>query len=101
MALAAQGMSHIGLLHRASAAQPAGRGAAAAQLPAGCRQRRHAVPPAVMASGSSGEFEEPIDLTASFAEELQRREASQAAATEAQSAYKFDGAALLQTILDR
>lgn len=56
---------------------------------------------AAVATGPEDDGGEPIDLTASFAEELQQRQASQAAATEVESATDFDGTALLEVLLDR
>ena len=100
MAVVAQGLTPKAILHRGPNARPVGRGTFAPQNPLGRRQSIH--PTAALAGGTGSDSDEPQqDLTASFAQELQRREASQAAATEAESANEFDGAALLGSILDR
>ncbi len=102
MVVVAQGPMPKGLLHGGPNARPLGRSSFAAQNPHGRRQPIHQIATAAVAGEPSSDSDEPQqDLTASFAQELQRREASQAAATEAESANEFDGAALLDTILDK
>lgn len=64
-------------------------------------QRRRIRPVAAVATGPDDDAEIPIDLTSSFAQELSKRQASQAAASEAESATDFDGAALLEVLLAR
>lgn len=59
------------------------------------------MPIAAVATGPEDDGGSPVDLTASFAEEIQKRQATQAAATEMESATDFDGAALLEVLLDR
>lgn len=65
------------------------------------KQQLRLMPIAAVATGPEDDGGEPIDLTTSFAEELQKRQAHQAAATEMESATDFDGAALLEVLLDR
>lgn len=102
MAVVAQGLTPKGLLHRGPNARPLGRSSFAAQNPHGRRQPIYQIATAAVAGEPGSDSDEPQqDLTASFAQELQRRESSQAAATEAESANRFDGAALLDTILDK
>lgn len=102
MAVVAQGLTPKCILHRGPNARPVGRSTFAAQNPLGRRQPIHQIPTAALPGGPGSDSDEPQqDLTASFAQELQRREASQAAATEAESANEFDGAALLDTLLDK
>jgi hypothetical protein len=55
---------------------------------------------ASVATGPPGD-DGPDDLTASFAEELQRRSMASAASMEADDATDFDGSALLQVIQDK
>lgn len=65
------------------------------------KQKQRLKPIAAVATGPEDDADAPLDLTASFAEELQKRQASQAAATEVESATDFDGAALLEVLLNR
>ena len=55
---------------------------------------------ATVATGPEGD-DAPDDLTASFAEELQRRSMASAASMEADHATDFDGSALLQVIQEK
>lgn len=65
------------------------------------RQQARLTPIAAVATGPEDDGGSPVDLTASFAQEMQKRQAIQAAATETESATDFDGAALLEVLLDR
>jgi hypothetical protein len=66
-----------------------------------CRASRRLLPVyASVAAGPPGD-QGSDDLTASFAEELQRRSMASAASMEADHATDFDGSALLQVIQDK
>lgn len=101
MSVTATWLCQTCLLTRGLPARCVSRPGAAAQLPVACRQRRNVIATAATATGPGGSAEEPMDMMASFQQELLRREASAAAAQERETAYQFDGEALLQMLLDR
>ena len=97
MALAASCICELGRLR---SHYPAGARVQSCSIQPCIAARRSVLVYASVATGPEGD-DAPDDLTASFAEELQRRSMASAASMEADHATDFDGSALLRCIQDK